>query len=167
MFAGDPMEIADIQHDLYEEYLGLIFEKARKEYLKAEVILGIDTELGEKLKQATGFDHRTIQDFHDAIAGKFRFNWLVLKNQQFDFFKEPEPVSEDASDIAHRWRNFLESELEAIFNDTPVLIKQICLATTYPNPDKRGCEAEDNIYKYTLIRYEDFLGKKPTQLDLL
>lgn len=108
------------------------------------------------MKQATSFDHRTIQDFHDALAGKFRFNWLVLKNQQFDFFKEPELVSEYALDIAYQWKIFLESELETIFNDSPDLIKQVCLATMYVNPDKRGCEAEDGIYEY-IQKYKDSL----------
>ena len=166
MFSGDPMRIAHIQFDLYGKYVSLVFGTARKKYLRAEYILGIDTELGEKLKEATQFDHRTIQDLHDVIAGKFRFQWLALKNQQFDFFKEPEPVSEDASSIAYKWKIFLESELETIFNDAPDLIKQVCLATIYANPDKRGCEAEDRIYEYTQ-RYKDFFNDSASSYNLL
>lgn len=166
MFPDDPMWISHIQHDLYGKYVGIIFDKARKEYLKAEVVLGINTEVGDKLKQANGFDHRTIQDLHDVIAGKFRFQWLALKNQQLDFFKEPELVSEDASATAYQWKIFLESELEMIFNDAPGLIKQVCLATIYVNPDKRGCEAEDRIYEY-IQTYKDLFNDSASSCNLL
>lgn len=166
MFPNDPMKIAMIQHDLYSEYLPIIFEKAKREYLRAEFIVGIETELGKNLREASRFDHRTIQEFHDVIAGKFRLNWVALKNQQFDLFKEPKPVSEDPSDVAYQWKIFLESELETIFNDAPDLIKQVCLATIYANPDKRGCEAEDRIYEYTQ-RYKDFFNDSASSYNLL
>ncbi|MFL9538635.1 hypothetical protein ACKEQL_08440 [Acinetobacter baumannii] len=154
MFPNDPMKIAMIQHDLYSEYLPIIFEKAKREYLRAEFIVGIETELGKNLREASRFDHRTIQEFHDVIAGKFRLNWVALKNQQFDLFEEPKPVSEDPSDVAHQWKAFLESELEAIFKESPCLVKYICIATMYANPDKRGCKAEDQMYEY-IKRYKD------------
>lgn len=166
MFYGDPMWIAHIQFDLYGKYATLVFNKAKKEYLRAEFILGIDTELGEKLRQATGFDHRTIQDLHDVIAGKFRFQWLALKNQQLDFFNESELVSEDASDTAYQWKIFLECELETIFNDAPDLIKQVCLAAIYVNPNKLGCEAEDRIYEY-IQRYKGLFNDSASSLNLV
>lgn len=156
MFPGDPMWIAHIQHDLYHKYVGIIFDKARKEYLKAESIIGVNTELGDELRKPNRIDHRTIQELHDVIAGKFRFNWLVLKNQQFDLFKSPEAISESPSDIANQWRIFLDSELDAIFKDSPDLIKHICVATIYANPDEHGCVAEDHIYEY-IQRYKAWI----------
>lgn len=163
MFTEDSAEIADLQHDVYRQFVGIIFEKAKKEYIKAELTLGNRTKLGKDLKNTDGFDHRTIQWLHDAIASQFRFNYVTSKSStQASLFDLPENIDNNfALDLVSQWKNFLISEVKAIFTDDPNMIKQVCLATTYPNPDKRGCQAEDNIYRYTLQRYERLLVKKP------
>ncbi len=169
IFPGDSIEIARIQSDVYGQSIRVIFERAQTEYIKSELILGIRTDLGKDLRNVDRIDHRTLQWLHDAIAVQFRFNYLNSHfSTQVDLFDTPKPIDNDPFlDMNSQWRNFLESELKAIFIDAPDLIKQVCLATTYSNPDKRGGEAEDNIYRYTVIRYENLLAKKPTQLDLL
>lgn len=168
MFPEDSREIARMQSDVYGQSIRAIFEICQTEYIKAELILGIRTDLGKDLRNVDRVDHRTLQWLHDAIAGQFRFNCVNSHlSAQVSLFDKPHTNNDLSLDMTSQWRNFLESELSTIFIETPNLIKQICLAVTYSNPDERGGEAEGSIYRYTLMRYENLLAKKPTQLGLL
>lgn len=157
MFAEDSIEISRIQSDLYGQSIRTIFEFAKQKYIQAELTLEIRTDLGKALRQIDGLDHRTLQWLHDAIAGQFRFNCIL---------SEP-CITDSYHDLESQWNKFLRMELETIFAENPNMIKHICMAIVFYNPDERGCLAEDNIYRFTLMRYEKLLSKKPTQLDLL
>ncbi|WP_212638594.1 hypothetical protein [Acinetobacter junii] len=56
----------------------------------------------------------------------------------------------------------LSTELDNIFLEDPKLVKIICIAVTFKKTDKRGCQAEHNIYRFTLLRYESLLVKNRT-----
>lgn len=159
MFPSDSIKLAEIQFEAYGSSLWTIFKSARDKYLWAESILGIRTELGEKIKLIDKIDHRTLQWLHDAIAGKFRLNFLSNKLDLFDNSRINTNIDVEI-DFLIQWQNFLSTELDNIFLEDPKLVKNICIAVAFKNPDKLGCQAEHNIYRFTLLRYESLLVKK-------
>ncbi|WP_180127349.1 MULTISPECIES: hypothetical protein [unclassified Acinetobacter] len=150
-FTGDSMRIAWIQHDVYGSSLSTIFDKAKEHYKRAKLVLDIETDLGKRLDNTNKFDHRTLQWFHDAIAGKFRFIYCT----QGDLFASETENSSQESDIILTWQRFLIKELERLFLQHVELPRQICTAAIFANPNPRGIAAEDYLYEFTLIEYRD------------
>lgn len=146
-FENDPIWVQMLQHDLYGGIVSLPFELARESYLKGERTVGIETQLGIDCRKKQHIDHRILQFFHDAIAAKFRFktkNDLIMQS----------PITLEGCSfedvIKQRWLHFYNKQVEALLDDHPDLLRQILIACTYPNPDKRGIDAEENIYKFCI-----------------
>lgn len=150
LFQGDSEGIICLQQDLYNDALTIIFLNAREEYRRAESVLKIDTELG-KLLNIRNFDHRALQWFHDSIAGQFRLNYCC----KADLFEEPLDPNNQSNDIGLRWLNYLRSELKRLFESHLSLPYWLMTAVAYTNPDPRGLDAEDELYKITVNRYRD------------
>lgn len=150
LFPEDSIQIADLQHDDYRESLTTIYKMAKSEYQRAELIFGVHTELGNML-DIERFDHRTLQWFHDAIAGQFRFNYCY-KGNQFENLV-------DGADILSRWRKFLLAEIQGLFIKFFELPRQILTATHFANPDPQGIAAEEYLYQLTLREYPNLTLK--------
>lgn len=151
LFPMDSDRIADIQRDVYGPSLWHIFNISKRHYRRAEAIIGINTELGEQLNIIDGFDHRTLQWFHDAIAGQFRLQYCLNTNL-FDSLIENFGEKET---IINLWHEFLFSEMRRLFQRHTELPREICTAVVYANPNPRGIDAEDFLYEITLSEYED------------
>jgi len=61
-FATDTNKtLKEVQHTLYGEMVGRIFDRSRNRYLDACQLAQVETELAERLHPMTHFDHRTLQ----------------------------------------------------------------------------------------------------------
>jgi|LSQX01.1.fsa_nt_gb hypothetical protein len=143
-FKDDPVWIQNLQYDLYWDIISLPFSMARETYLRAEKILGIATQLGKDCLQKDGIDHRVLQYYHDTIAAKFRYEYV----EEFGIQVLSTLLSDDAfgEEIKQRWVHFFTNKIRFMLDDYPHLARQILIAVTYPNPDKRGKDAENIIY---------------------
>lgn len=141
-FKNDPVWIQDLQHDLYWGIVAQPFEMARTLYLRAEKIIGIETQIGKNCKVKGDLDHRVLQYFHDAIAMKFRYE--SRNNIEIHPEVSLDGVADD-DDIKQTWLRFYKRGIDNLFEEHLNLPRQILIAATYPNPDKRGKDAEDII----------------------
>lgn len=149
-FLHDPLWVQKIQHELYGECVWLIFKKARSRYFSAEDTLEIETELGQAAKLRSSFDHRTLQRMHDQIAADYRYRHMKIFQQRIKgaFIVKTGWGDYELTDdqyIRELWKEYIDMKIDDLFQAFPNLPKQILVATTYANPDKRGIEAEDSI----------------------
>ena len=150
MFTGDSTRIGRIQHSVYYEAVGVMFKAAHAAYLHAQRVIGITTELGDMIS-TENFDHRSLQSFHDSIAGQFRFDFCC----KADLFEEVLDADNTEHDIIFRWMRFLRKELDRLFDKYVELPRLILTAVIYANPDSRGTDAEDVLYKLTRQEYDN------------
>ena len=143
-FNHDPLWVQNLQHDLYWSLVSLPYEMAKKLYLKAEITIGIKTELGQDCLKRDSIDHRVLQYFHDAIATNFRYE----SRNDFEMHLPGilDGVTEE-DDIKKRWLSYYRMQTESILAEYQSLPRKIVIAATYPNPDERGKYAEDYINK--------------------
>lgn len=73
-FAGDRNDkLKCIQHDLYNKLLAYLFTYSKDRYVAAIRLVGVDTELNQRVASVKSFDHRVLQDAHDIVAADYRF----------------------------------------------------------------------------------------------
>lgn len=73
-FKGDNNETLKwIQHDVYFNLVGYLFEYPKSKYLNAAELIDIEIPLVEKVRSVTSFDHRIFQNHHDIIAAWYRY----------------------------------------------------------------------------------------------
>jgi len=137
-----------LQYDSYDEAVGKIVNFAQTEYLRAELVLGLKTDLGKQLP-VYRFDHRTVQNVHDLMAAQFRYLYI---NTPTLF----EGAHDQDADILAKWFNFISKELCDIAVDHPSLYRLLCTAVVYKNPDERGIEAELELHEMMGQRYSHF-----------
>lgn len=166
LFENDSLKLAEIQYKVYWDSIDTIFKLSFKKYMWAEAVLGLRSELGQELHKIKSIDHRTLQWLHDAIAGQFRLNFV---GKQLNIFDDSDIVPQDSVelDFLCQWQNYLNEELNSVFLENPNIIRGICTTVAFKNPDKRGCQAEDSIYRFTLHKYASLLVKEPKQLSFL
>ena len=141
-FEHDFLWVQRLQNELYWSVVTLPFITARELYLKAERTIGIETQIGKDCRNIDGVDHRILRCFHDTIATKFRYE---SRNKfQMHLPGMLDGISEDDS-IKQRWLGYLKDQINYMFDLYPNLLRQVIVAGTYPNPDKRGIDAEDFI----------------------
>lgn len=150
-FHGDSTRIGWIQHDCYREALGIIVNFAIDKYRHAERVVDVRTELSDLRDELRGFDHRTQQWLHDCMAAAFRMEYCL--NADFLIYKIPDPHTPE--ETVTLWLEFLNKELERVFTEYLQLPRLILTAVIYPNPDKKGMAAEDEIYDLTRRLYPD------------
>ena len=83
------------------------------------------------------------------MAAAFRMHYCV----EADLFTYPVDTPHTDNEIVGYWLDFLTKELERIFEYHLALPRWILTAAIYPNPDKRGIEAEDELMYLTRSLY--------------
>ena len=140
-----------IQHDCYGKALRIIIDFAIDKHRYAERVVAVRTELSELRDELRGFDHRTVQWLHDCMAAAFRMEYCLNADLFTYTILDPHTPEE----ITTFWFEFLRKELERVFAEYLQLPRLILTAALYPNPDKKGKDAEDEIYRLTKILYPD------------
>lgn len=151
-FHGDSIRIGMIQHDCYGEALRIIVDFATNKHRKAEQVVDVRTELSDLRDELNSFDHRTLQWLHDCMAAAFRMEYCL----NADLFTYSTPDPHTPAQTLSFWLEFLRKELARVFSHHLELPRLILTAAAYPNPDKRGMKAEDEIYELTRRLYPDF-----------
>lgn len=150
-FHGDSTRIGLIQHNCYGEALHIIVNFASAKHRKAERIVAVRTELSDLRDELVSFDHRTLQWLHDRMAASFRMEYCL----NADLFTYVIPDPHTPAEITTFWFEFLRKELERVFAEYLQLPRLILTAALYPNPDKKGMAAEDEIYELTQFLYPE------------
>ena len=150
-FHGDSTRIGLIQHNCYGEALHIIVNFASAKHRKAERIVAVRTELSDLRDELVSFDHRTLQWLHDRMAASFRMEYCL----NADLFTYVIPDPHTPAEITTFWFEFLRKELERVFAEYLQLPRLILTAALYPNPDKKGMTAEDEIYELTQFLYPE------------
>lgn len=150
-FHGDSTRIGWIQHDCYGEALHIIVNFAIDKHRHAERVVDVRTELSELRDEMSGFDHRTLQWLHDCMAAAFRMEYCL--NADFLIYKIPDPHTPEETIIF--WLEFLRKELVRVFAEYVQLPRLILTAAAYTNPDSKGSDAEDELYKLTQFLYPE------------
>ena len=150
-FQGDSIRIGMIQHDSYGEALRIIIDFAIDKHRHAERVVDVRTELSDLRDELNSFDHRTLQWLHDRMAAAFRMEYCL----NADLFTYSTPDPHTPAQTVSFWLEFLRKELARVFSHHLELPRLILTAAAYPNPDKRGMKAEDEIYELTRRLYPE------------
>jgi len=144
-FKGDSLYMQDIQHDLYMRHISTIFDKAKTCYLDALRVTDMETQLGLDIKEKTLHDHRTLQHMHDVIAARFRF----LNRERLNQYAFSGVFSElsDEDFFTRLWLSYYERFLDWLYEKYPYFVSKVLIASTYPNPNTIGMDAEDFVYE--------------------
>ena len=162
-FPGDDNNhVQWIQHDCYGEALAMIGKWCRNRYLSSVRDLDIPTLIRNKALSLpmNGFDHRTLQLFHDFLAASFRFY-----NAEDLQPKLPFPGEDEEKRIKSMWFSYLEIELERFSTEHKGIVKNVMEAVCYSNPNPIGIRAEDKLAHIVINdgRY-DFLSAEKKKL---
>lgn len=142
-------------HDCYGKALGIIVKWCRNRYLSS--VRDLDMPMLSQNKVSSlplnGFDHRTLQLFHDFLAASFRFY-----NAEDLQPKLPFPGEDEEKRIKRMWFSYLENELERLSSEHKGIVKNVIEAVCYSNPNPIGIKAEDKLAHIVIndARY-DFL----------
>ena len=150
-FHGDSTRIGLIQHDCYGKALRIIVNFAIDKHRHAERVVAVRTELSDLRDELRGFDHRTLQWLHDYMAAAFRMEYCL----NADLFTYVIPDPHTPAEITTFWFDFLRRELAKVFANHLELPRLILTAAAYPNPNPKGSDAEDEIYRLTKILYPE------------
>ena len=130
-FPNDSLRIAEIQRALYSTALSIILSKAREHYRAAVWTVGTETDLYERVTSLGFEDHRTLQWFHDAVAARFRYQYV----HEPDLFEGIDDPQSEQQTIETSWFAFIRQEFGRFIEKWPKTSRLICTAAFYPNPD--------------------------------
>lgn len=151
-FSNDDNEhVKSIQHKYYGDAWGVIFKWARCQYISSIRNLDLATTIQSKVSCLDGFDHRTLQMFHDFLAASFRH---YLSNELETYL--PFPGEDEEKRIVSLWSSYIEHELERIKTNHAGIVRNIIEAVCYPNPNPIGIKAEDRL-THSLLNDERYL----------
>lgn len=156
-FPHDSERLAEIQAGVYGQALFTILGVAFREYRRAKLLLGVTTEIDQEILPSF-IDHRTLQWIHDALAAQYRYDYI--SNQ--DLFAPTQTQQEMDADFTRGWIAFIEREIHRIGERHLTTYRDICVAVFFPNPDRRGIEAEDRLYELTKQCLEKLTENGPT-----
>ena len=142
-FKGDNNKALQMEQDnIYWESISLISSLAIEAYLHASEIVDVETDLRMEIRKLEGVDHRTIQYFHDVLAGKFR----KVNQYRFedDFFRKP--IKPKSKECKYLWLDFLRKELDRLYRK-PYFLRAVCESFVYANTEL-GYQAENRLYEY-------------------
>lgn len=114
-------DVKNIQHDAYDEALGLMVSRTRTAYLLACRILNVENNVRTAISANNKYDHRDIQAAHDLLAAIWRY--LTNKINPNLPFAEFSP-----KDIRTEWLAWLENELVELEAD-PVWVRSVTAAS--------------------------------------
>ena len=153
-FPGDNNEaLQDAQFRLYSEMLVRLYSRPRDQYLAACRLVQIDTDLAIRLRSMNGFDHRTLQDIHDLIAGWFRFS-----NDDGGQLRLGETDQSYVERLERNWRTFFEDEVTNLISDDE-FARNVLVATAFGNTD-RGYAAEAQLRERLKGRYSSMISAR-------
>lgn len=156
-FHGDSDRIGLIQHDCYGKALRIIIDFAIDKHRHAERVVAVRTEFSDLRDGLRGFDHRALQWLHDCMAAAFRMEYCL--NADFFTYNILDPHTPQETMIF--WLEFLMKELEKVFEQYLQLPRLMLTAALYPNPNKKGMAAEDEIYELTRRLYPELKRFQP------
>lgn len=151
LFFLDSMRIANIQHDVYYPSCRRILNLAITKHRDAELIIGERSALSDYRDAIEEYDHRTLQWFHDCIAGAFRLDYCF----NGDLFRYLDLDLNDEAVIKELWFSFLDKELERLMRCHLYLPRLILKSVIFAYPDPIGIKANDEIYELTRTLYSD------------
>lgn len=148
LFQGDDGDdVMWIQHDVYNEALGIISGTCQEYMNLAHRILDDEQP---KLEVIASYDHRTLQRAHDTIAAAWRFRYLPsVRQMEFPLDLE----HGQCPDFAGHWLKWLEEEVISWKHDT--LLVRLVVAIVQNQNVPEGYRAEDDLNVELLLRYED------------
>lgn len=147
-FPGDNNEtLMWVQHDLYEAHLGALGWYARERYMRAASVLGLRTDLRERILALRSFDHRVLQNAHDMIAAYYRFKHD--RGGQLSLFDEGVLYEEQ---LRLSWSRYFHQEAQLLAEDDAVA-RAILRSVAYANTPE-GYNAEDDLAELLSWRYE-------------
>ena len=150
-FEYDSVEIAWIQQDVYWDVISDLYKIAKRIYHHGEIVVGITTQLTKDSWDKNGFDHRTLQFLHNMIAEQFRYEYIFYECEG-PLFHTFDNSCEEKERVLLLWKKFYPKEIERLVEKHPFFARLILTSATYPNPDERGIEAEEDIFD--LLRQE-------------
>ena len=129
-FEGDSDEfLMNIQYEQYHNLIWTLFDIAKTQYLHAEYILNVETDLGNKLRETVRFDHRVLQSIHDIIAAHFRY--LNPESKQLLLFGNNKNSLEDLdAKLRQEWTEYFRVKANKIAHN-PNYCRQILVAVIY------------------------------------
>jgi len=101
-FLGDSREVANAQHDVYDNALRIIVKKCNLLAWFAQNV--VQPENYQSWEAIVTFDHRTLQHQHDLLATVWRYHNQVSQ-MRLD-------CDEDKSGIQTRWLTWLSDEVD-------------------------------------------------------
>lgn len=110
-FDGDNLEIADYQHDVYFEALGILIKKSVRFYLDHAHPIQLHDEITHYLNRIKFYDHRPFQLFHDLIAGYYRYLHCVQFPLPFKEIKQPPQTKEEWQE---HWLDYVDREIDRL-----------------------------------------------------
>ena len=143
-YAGDDLELALRQHDVYSEALGILVGRCNRLTRMAIAILQ-DTEHAE-WGRVERFDHRTMQVAHDLLAAVWRFK---VSPPQASLL-EGRPVERAEHDMTH-WLDWLEAEVSS-WIDESWMIRLVQVILTNQN-QPIGYDAESSLASMIAARF--------------
>ncbi len=151
-FDGDnDLDFIRQQHDAYSTAIGLIVYKCFDYFERsAEVTKQIDQDIIQRISQRrNGFDHRTIQNCHDLMAGYWRWK-----------FKRQEPYLEGMASVTVKdWLDWIPKEIDDWFWSDPSIIGCVTYAASFQNEDQ-GYKAEENLVATLELKYSAMFETK-------
>lgn len=153
-FPGDANRpLALLQHDTYWEHVSFLFREAKERYVRAVHLIGIETELYQRIRDRTCFDHRVLRAAHDSIAGYYRFEHDNGGQMPLPF----EDLScEDA--LRRSWHQWFRAEVRDAVDHSNAITLAILAADAHQN-SKPGYAAENHLATLLLNRYGNLMQK--------
>ena len=143
----DDVDVMWIQHDVYNEALGIISGICQEYTNLAHRILDDDLPKWEIINS---YDHRSMQRAHDTIAAAWRLRCLPsLRQMEFPLDGEPG----EWPDFAGHWLKWLEEEVSSWKHHTPLIRLVVKIVQNQSVPV--GYRAEDDLNVELLLHYED------------
>lgn len=142
-------ELMAAQHDVYRGIGVTLYDSARDLYLRSARIVGLQTELTQKVAAYyAGIDHRVLQDAYDIIAARFRHIRPDLLQPELAL-----DSSGHKARLEREWRAFYRAEVERLVEE-PCVCQAVVTAVAYTNSEP-GYRAEEELCSFLRFRYFD------------
>ncbi len=137
--------LKQVQHEHYLKLVGFLFDYVKNRFLKAANLLLHNSASIEKLKEWDSFDHRVLQEAHDIIAAKYRYQYD--DGGQIDFL-----VSIPQEDIYRKgWISWFHQEAQLLI-DNDEFCRAIINVVIFQN-NELGYSAEAQLKEFLYYHY--------------
>ena len=150
--------VKKLQKELETSSLPIIFSVLLEKYFAAEKIIGLETALGERLRnRENGLSLAFLNNFHELISGWFRREHEADLHPLFPTIIEEMGFSSDEERIEQLWNSFLKLKLEEVITEFPQLIKillELGLSQNLNKDEKLYLESKETL---EMILYKKIL----------